>query len=154
MPGILSTADRIALRDLVDAYAAAADGGDAALLVSLFTADATMAVRQRGTDVPLRLLEGTEQIGTLLEGLEPFEETQHLMVNQHVQAGAEGGATGQVDGIAHHLLDRGTGTEDLVMHLRYEDEYVRDGDRWRFAGRDLRIRWAAWTALEQEPLAV
>ncbi|MCW3003721.1 MAG: hypothetical protein JWQ20_3019 [Conexibacter sp.] len=146
--------DRAALRDLVDRYALAADTGDRAALVALFTAQATVVAFQRGTDERLRHLHGHEEIATLLDGLTPFEQTQHLMVGHHVSMTGQDSATGRVDGMAHHLIDRGNGTEDLVMHLRYDDVYVRADGGWRFERRSLTIRWASWLPVEQEPLAV
>jgi hypothetical protein len=150
----MELADRVALRSLVDAYADAADRLDAAGMARLFTPEATMVVLQRGTDVPLRELRGSQELETLVDGLRPFEQTQHLMVGHLAELSDPDTATGSVEGVAHHLVDRGSGTEDLVMHLRYEDSYVRTAEGWRFASRSLRIRWASWLPVEQEPLAV
>ena len=48
-------------------------------------------------------------------------------------------ATGTTYCIAHHL----TGADDFVMHIRYEDAYVRTADGWRIAARNLRLLWTA-----------
>jgi uncharacterized protein (TIGR02246 family) len=144
----------VELRALVDAYAAAADDGDGDALAALFTPDGTFVAHQRGTDKVLRDLAGAEQLRTLVGGLAPFEQTQHLMATHHVTACDGERAQGVVEAEAHHLVDRGNGTEDLVMHLRYEDEYALTDAGWRFARRAMRIRWATWLPVEAEPLQV
>jgi hypothetical protein len=147
-------ADRVELRALVDAYAQAADARDSSALLRLFAPDATFVAHQRWSPDPLRDLRGRDQLGSLLDGLAVFEETQHLMINHHIASLGREDARGSVDAVAHHLLDRGNGTEDLVMHLRYADLYTRVSGSWCFAERAMRIRWAAWRALEQTALAV
>ncbi|HMC69221.1 MAG TPA: nuclear transport factor 2 family protein, partial [Mycobacteriales bacterium] len=48
-------------------------------------------------------------------------------------------ATGETYCIAHHVK----GTDDFVMHIRYEDQYVRTPDGWRMKQRDLRLLWTS-----------
>lgn len=143
-----------ALQALVAAYAAAADARDGQALAALFADDATFVAHQRGTDVALRELRGHAELAKLVDGLAPFEQTQHLMAGVHVTAVGDGSASAVVEGEAHHLLDRGDGVEDLVMRLRYEDAFVVQEGTWRFARRAMRVRWASWLPVEAEPLAV
>lgn len=133
----MTVADRIAgiearfeLQDLVAAYFHAVDARKFGELVSLFEADAEF--RHPGGSV-----RGTEALESFYrEQLSRWPATYHYS-HAHVVDVAGDSATGLVDAHAEHAED---GT-CVVAGLRYEDRYARAGGRWRFASRQLHIRY-------------
>ena len=63
---------------------------------------------------------------------------RHFVGNHRVELDGDA-ATGDTYCIAHHL----TGKDDYVMHIRYEDTYVRTSAGWRIQTRDLHLLWTA-----------
>ena len=114
------------LRALVDGYAVAADERDAAAFRALFADDAWL-------DVNGHRYEGADAIAGIPAKLARYERTLHLVSTHLVRDDGAGRPTGVAYCEAHHLADGG----DRVLHLRYDDAYVRTGAGWRFASRTL-----------------
>lgn len=119
------------LSQLVQTYAARID--DRQPVGALFTADAVLVVPDP-PDVLDPVVEhvGREAIVAATSGLPP---TFHEIVGQ-VYARVDGGATGRVACVAHHVVDDRT---DLVWHVRYADTYRAEEGQWLFARRELSI---------------
>jgi ketosteroid isomerase-like protein len=137
-----STSDQLALRDLVDAYAAAADARDADAFTALFLPDATLSAH-RGDEDP-GVYAGTARLAEIPQRLGRYRLTFHVVTNHHFEIDgdtATGGALCQ----AHHLTDDDDADRatDLVLNIRYHDRYARTPDGWRFATRDVRIIWTS-----------
>lgn len=129
------TADRAALRHLVDSYAVGCDRRDIDILRSCFAAGAVFTVHR--PDKPSTMV-APHDLDRIPTGLGRYDQTFHFVGNHRVElAGDE--ATGEAYCIAHHL----TGTDDFVMHIRYEDRYRRTAEGWRIAQRDLRLLWTS-----------
>lgn len=133
MDGLGDLADRVAIRALVDGYAAAADRRDAAAFGALFTPDATLVGSQ------LRY-EGADQIATIPAKLDRYERTFHLVAN-HVVDLAGDTASGETYCAAHHLHTVDGVQVDRVLHIRYLDDFVRTDDGWRISCRRLEVDW-------------
>ena len=135
-----TTADRVALRDLVQAYAEGCDTRDATLLRSCFTEGATLTVHWVDRDATsMTFPAGADQIP---EGLARYDLTFHFIGIHRVQIDDDQ-ASGHTYCLAHHVTD----TNDHVMAIRYEDTYRREADGWKIAERHLRHLWTERTTV-------
>jgi SnoaL-like domain len=138
----LPTDDRLALRELVEAYGMAVDALDAEWFGSLWTPDAVLAVHDATGET--RRWEGDEIAG-MVAGVGRYLRTLHFVGNH--QTAVEGSVvTGRTYCFAHHLLADPAGSDDRardrVLAIRYDDRYARGTDSaWRFARRDVRMLW-------------
>ncbi|OHV49008.1 hypothetical protein BCD48_13915 [Pseudofrankia sp. BMG5.36] len=136
-------ADRLALRDLVDSYAAAADARDEQLFVSLFADDAVLQVRYANLEDPATTVTGAAAMASIPRALGArFPETFHLVGNHRCQVDGDS-AVGETYCDAHHLHTGADGEPaDLRMVIRYADAYGRGADgAWRFARRTVNVLW-------------
>jgi hypothetical protein len=146
-------ADRLALRELVDAYALAVDRRDEAWFRSLWLPDARLTTQQ-GDGVPQTDLHGVDAIAQVTTLIGRFVLTLHLVANHVCQVDDDGDhATGEAYCIGHHLTPTGDGRhDDLVMAIRYVDRYQRDGTgAWRFASREVRKQWTRHETVDGHP---
>src|ERR1700751_6173912 len=98
-------ADRLAIRELFDAYANCADRCDAEGQKALFTTDTRFAVYMSGPDTePTYALEALEALPPVFEALNQYEATAHFNGQSTVVLDGEG-ATGESYTIAHHLFN-------------------------------------------------
>lgn len=135
-----SVEDRVALRDLVEAYARCADRIDAAGLAGLFVAEGVLRIVPRGADAPARERIGREAIAAAITGLDRYEATFHFVGNHYVDVDGDI-ASGEVYCIAHHVAGPPGEQTDHAMFIRYEDSYRREPDGWRIVERVLRVEW-------------
>lgn len=137
----LAIADRLALADLVHLYAAAVDDrrfGDVAELFSE-TAELRLPDPPRSLE-PVRSHRGRAAIRGAMTALAGVERTEHAIVGEVYAVGPEPGyALGRITCIAHHWTRGEGGVQDVVWHLRYDDEYLRTKTGWRIHGRALTI---------------
>ncbi|MFC0027928.1 nuclear transport factor 2 family protein [Micromonospora chaiyaphumensis] len=135
-------ADRLAIRDLVDAYAHLADRRDAQGQAALFTDDARVAVYDGEPDTtePVQVLNGRDELAEAFGSLRNYDRTTHFNGQCTVTVDGDG-ATGETYCLAHHLwVEEGQRTL-MVMSIRYQDTFVRQGGRWFFAERRLITDW-------------
>ncbi|WP_207949871.1 nuclear transport factor 2 family protein [Nocardioides ochotonae] len=137
-----SAALRPALSDLVHRYAALGDQRRPGALAALFTPTGELVIPTPPDRLDAhRVLAGPRKIGEHLAVLEELSLTVHQIVGEvydvptSAAPGPPSTATGRVACIANHL----TGERNLVWHLHYDDRYVREGERWLFARRELHI---------------
>jgi ketosteroid isomerase-like protein len=148
-------ADHCELKDLVDAYATAIDERDRALLVGIFTADAHLFVQEHGREEVLVAYDGSDQIAQLMDLLDGYGPTMHLMSNHRIQVDGDR-ATGVVYCLAHHLTEQDDGsTRNLVMAIRYFDRYARagDGGQWKIAERKIVRYWDELRPIVEESVS-
>jgi SnoaL-like domain len=135
-------ADRLAIRELFDAYAHSADRRDAEGQKALFTTDTRFAVYMSGpgTD-PTYVLEGREALTPVFEALNQYQATTHFNGQSTVVLNGER-ATGESYTIAHHLFTADGERKIMIASLRYLDTFVKTGDAWLFAERNLILDWS------------
>jgi SnoaL-like domain len=136
------TADRLAIRELFDAYAHCADRRDAEGQKALFTADARFAVYMDGEGSEATyVLEGREALTPVFAELTRYEVTTHFNGQSAVALDGDR-ATGESGTIAHHVFTEDGVRKIMVASLRYLDVFARVGGRWYFAERDLILDWS------------
>src|SRR6478752_5527729 len=97
-------ADRLALRELFDAYAHCADRRDAEGQMALFTEDTRFAVYMEGEgSEPTYVLQGREALTAVFADLNRYEATTHFNGQSTVALDGDS-ATGESYTIAHHLF--------------------------------------------------
>jgi hypothetical protein len=134
------TADRVALRYLVEAYAHGCDTRDADVLRACFAAGATLTVHWIGREAStMHMPDDAERIP---EGLARYDRTLHFVGNHRAAVDGDH-ASGIAYCFAHHI----SGTADHVMAIRYEDTYRRGADGWRIVERHLRLDWTQDTTV-------
>lgn len=145
----LSASDRSALRDLVHRYAAGVDDRQFASAAALFAPDAELLLPEP-PDVlePVRRHSGHQEIRAAIAAVAAVVRTEHAIVGEVYDAGPRPhSAWGRIACVAHHWTQRAEGMSDVVWHLRYDDEYQRIEDGWRFRRRALTVN-----AVETHPV--
>jgi SnoaL-like domain len=144
----LSTADRLALADLVHLYAAAVDDRRFDDVIELFTQTAELRLPDPPRSLePVRSFRGRDGVRTAMAAL-VAERTEHAIVGEvYADVPEPDYALGRITAIAHHWTRSGDQVTDLVWHLRYDDEYLRTKSGWRIHGRALTIN-----AIEMRPV--
>lgn len=134
-------ADRLAIRELVDAYAHCADRRDAEGQKALFTDDTRFVVYIDGQgSEPTQVLDGREALTPVFEDLNRYQATMHFN-GQSTIALDRDRATGETYCIAHHLLMQDGERKLMVAWLRYGDTFVKVDGSWLFAERNLYVDW-------------
>jgi hypothetical protein len=134
-------ADRLAIRELIDAYAHCADRRDADGQKALFTEDTHFVVYMDGEgSEPTQVLDGREALTPVFANLNRYQATMHF--NGQSTITLEGDrATGESYCIAHHLTATGEERTLMVAYLRYHDTFAKANGTWLFAQRDLNVDW-------------
>lgn len=130
------------LRNLQLAYAFAIDRRDPVSLCAVFRDDAVLRVFAPDAEEPLVAAEGHDQLVLMIDAMrERYAKTMHVMTNS--TSSVEGGAvTGEVYGVAHHLILDNGGPRTFVAYLRYEDLFWQtSGGDWRIAQRHVHFLW-------------
>ncbi|MGI5149912.1 nuclear transport factor 2 family protein [Plantactinospora sp. CA-294935] len=135
-------ADRLAIRELVDAYAHLADRRDPQGQAALFTDDARVAVYDGEPDTtePAQVLTGRNELATAFASLRNYDRTTHFNGQSTVTVDGDD-ATGETYCLAHHLWTEQGQRTLMVMSIRYHDTFVRQSGRWFFAERRLITDW-------------
>src|SRR6476620_418800 len=135
-------ADRLALRELFDAYAHCADRRDAEGQKALFTEDTRFAVYMEGQGTePTYVLHGREALTPVFADLNRYEATTHFNGQSTVSIDSER-ATGESYTIAHHVFTEDGVRKIMVAALRYLDAFAKIDGRWYFAERKLILDWS------------
>src|SRR6476659_6664469 len=117
-------ADRLALRELFDAYAHCADRRDAGGQKALFTDDTVFAVYMDGEGTePTYVLDGREALSPVFDDLNRYEVTTHFNGQSTVTLDGDR-ATGESYTIAHHLYTEDGERRIMVASLRYLDNFT------------------------------
>jgi hypothetical protein len=102
-------ADRLAIRELVEAYAHCADRRDAKGQMALFTADTHFVVYMNAEDkTPSQELHSRDALAPVFADLNKYEATTHFVGQSTIFALTGERASGEVYCLAHHVtLDDG-----------------------------------------------
>jgi ketosteroid isomerase-like protein len=134
-------ADRLAIRELFDAYAHCADRRDAEGQKALFTEDTHFMVYMEGEgSEPTQVLNGREALTPVFDDLNRYEVTTHFNGQSTVALNGDR-ATGESYCLAHHLYTEDGERKLMVASLRYLDTFVKSDRAWLFAERKLYVDW-------------
>lgn len=135
-------ADRLAIRELVEAYAHCADRRDAAGQMALFTADTHFVVYMNVKDPsPSQELHSREALAPVFAALNQYDATTHFVGQSTIFALTADRATGEAYCLAHHVTLDGGKRRLMLASLRYHDTFVKRDGSWLFAERLLYVDW-------------
>jgi hypothetical protein len=141
-------ADRLAIRELVEAYAHCADRRDARGQMSLFTTDTHFVVYMNAKDpTPTQELHSREALAPVFADLNKYDATTHFVGQSTIYRLTDNRAIGETYCMAHHVtVDKGT-RRLMVASLRYHDTLAKLDGSWLFAERLLYVDWLEERAL-------
>jgi hypothetical protein len=135
-------ADRLAVRELVEAYAYCADRRDAAGQMALFTPDTHFVVYMDAKNpTPSQELHSREALAPVFADLNKYQATMHFVGQSTILSLADNRATGQAYCLAHHLTVDGDKRRLMIAALRYLDTFAKVDGAWLFAERRLYVDW-------------
>jgi hypothetical protein len=135
-------ADRLAIRELVEAYAHCADRRDAKGQMSLFTADTHFVVYMNAKDPkPSQELNSRDALAPVFADLNKYAATMHFVGQSTILTLTGDRATGEAYTLAHHLTIEGEERRLMIAALRYLDTFVKIDGVWFFAERLLYVDW-------------
>jgi len=141
-------ADRLAIRELVEAYAHCADRRDAKGQMSLFTPDTHFVVYMDAKDPkPSQELRTREALAPVFAELNKYEATTHFVGQSTIFTLTSDRGTGEAYCLAHHVTLDGGKRRLMVASLRYLDTFVKGDGAWLFSERLLYVDWVDERAL-------
>jgi len=141
-------ADRLAIRELVEAYAHCADRRDAKGQMALFTADTHFVVYMNAKDPkPSQELHSREALAPVFADLNQYDATTHFVGQSTIFTLTADRATGEAYCLAHHVKVDGGKRRIMIASLRYLDRFVKSDGAWLFAERLLYVDWIDERAL-------
>jgi hypothetical protein len=136
------TADRLAIRELVEEYAYCADRRDAKGQMALFTPDTHFVVYMNAKDpTPSQDLHSRGALAPVFDDLNKYAATMHFVGQSTILTLTGDKATGEAYTLAHHLTIDGEKRQLMIAALRYYDSFVKVGGAWLFAERLLYVDW-------------
>jgi SnoaL-like domain len=142
-------ADRLAIRELVEAYAHCADRRDAKGQMSLFTPDTHFVVYMNAKDPkPSQELHSRESLAPVLADLNQYASTMHFLGQTTILTLSNDRGTGETYCMPHHLTVDGNKRRLMIAALRYYDTFVKIDGSWLFSERLLYVDW-----IEERPLS-
>jgi hypothetical protein len=141
-------ADRLAIRELVEAYAHCADRRNAKGQMSLFTPDTHFVVFMNAKDpTPSQELHSREALAPVFADLNKYAATTHFVGQSTIFTLTADRATGEAYCLAHHVTVEGGKRRLMVASLRYLDTFVKLDGTWLFSERLLYVDWLEERAL-------
>src|SRR3984885_8168934 len=138
----VEAADRVAIRELVEAYAHCADRRDAKGQMALFIPDTHFVVHMNAKDpVPSQELHSREALAPVFAALNQYAATMHFVGQSTILTLTGDRATGEAYCIAHHLTVDGEKGRMMVAYLRYVDTFAKSDGAWLFSERLLYVDW-------------
>ncbi len=135
-------ADRLAIRELVEAYAHCADRRDAKGQMALFTPDTHFVVYMNAKDpTPSQELHSREALAPVFDDLNKYAATMHFVGQSTILTLTSDRATGEAYTLAHHLTIDGAKRKLMIAALRYTDSFVKTNGEWLFSERLLYVDW-------------
>ena len=143
-----AAADRLAIRELFDAYAHCADTRDAEGQKALSTTDSHFAVYMDGPGTEASyVLEGREALSPVFDDLNRYEATMHFNGQSTVVLDGNQ-ATGDSYTIAHHVYTEDGARMMMVAWLRYLDIFTTLDQSWYIAARQIILKWSETRPLD------
>jgi hypothetical protein len=142
-------ADRLAIRELVEAYAHCADRRDAKGQMALFTADTHFVVHMNAKDSkPSQELHSREALASVFADLNQYAATMHFLGQTTILTLTRDRGTAETYCMPHHVTIDGGNRRLMIAALRYRDTFVKVVGAWLFAERLLYVDW-----IEERPLS-
>jgi SnoaL-like domain len=142
-------ADRLTIRELIEAYAHCADRRDAAGQMALFTADTHFVVYMNAKDpTPSQEVYSREALAPVFAWLNRYDATTHFVGQSTILTLSDDRATGEAYCLAHHVTVDGDKRRLMVASLRYLDTFAKIDGVWLFSERLLYVDW-----VDERPLA-
>jgi len=133
-------ADRLAIRELVEAYAHCADRRDANGQMALFTKNAHFLVYMNAKDPkPSQELHSREALAPVFADLNKYDATMHFLGQTTVLTLTGDRGTGETYCMPHHLTIDGEKRRLMIAALRYYDTFEKVDGAWLFAERLLYV---------------
>ena len=134
-------ADRLAIRELVDAYAYCADRRDATGQMSLFTEDTDFLVYMDvSNSTPAQHIQGRAALAPVFDELNAYEATMHFNGQSTTELDGDH-ASGVAYCLAHHVKVDGSERSLMIAAIRYLDTFVKHDGIWYFSQRKLMVDW-------------
>lgn len=144
----IEAADRLAIRELIEAYAHCADRRDAKGQMALFTEDTHFVVYMNAKDPkPSQELNSREALAPVFADLNKYAATMHFLGQTTIVTLTSNRGTGETYCMPHHLTVDGDKRRIMVAALRYDDTFVKMDGSWLFAERLLYVDWLEERAL-------
>jgi ketosteroid isomerase-like protein len=141
--------DRLAIRELVEAYAHCADRRDAKGQMALFTPDTHFVVYMNAKDpTPSQELHSREALAPVFAALNQYAATTHFVGQSTIVTLSGDRATGEAYCLAHHVTVDGSKRRLMVGSLRYYDTFMKSDGGWLFSERLLYVDW-----VDERPLS-
>ena len=133
-------ADRLAIRELIEAYAHCADRRDAKGQMSLFTADTHFVVYMNAKDpTPSQEFHSREALAPVFAELNKYDVTTHFIGQSTILTLSDNRSTGETYCLVHHVSIDGEKWSLMIASLRYLDTFVNVDGTWLFAERLLYV---------------
>jgi hypothetical protein len=141
-------ADRLAIRELVEAYAHCADRRDAKGQMSLFTANTHFVVFMNAKDPkPTWELNARDALAPVFADLNKYDATTHFVGQSTLFSLTDDKAIGEAYCLAHHVSVADGKRSLMVASLRYLDTFTKQDGAWLFAERRLYVDWTEERAM-------
>ena len=135
-------ADRVAIRELIEAYAHCADRRDAKGQMALFTEGAHFVVFMNAKDpTPSQELYSRAALAPVFADLNRYYATTHFIGQSTVFTLTGDRATGEAYCLAYHVTVEGKKRRLMLASLRYLDTFAKIDGAWLFAERLLYVDW-------------
>ena len=145
----VEAANRLAIRELVEAYADCADRRDAEGQMALFTTDTHFVVYMNAKDpTPSMELRSREALAPVFADLNKYDATTHFVGQSTILTLTNERATGEAYCLAHHVSVDGSKRRLMIASLRYLDTFVKKDGAWLFSERLLYVDW-----VDEQPLS-
>ena len=142
-------ADRLAIRELVEAYAHCADRRDAKGQMALFTTDTHFVVYMNAKDpTPSMDLRLREALAPVFADLNKYDATTHFIGQSTILTLTNERATGEAYCLAHHVTIDGGKRRLMVASIRYLDTFAKIDGTWLFSECLLYVDW-----IDERPLS-
>jgi hypothetical protein len=141
-------ADRLAIRELIEAYAHCADRRDAKDQMALCTEDTHFVVYMNAKDpTPSQELHSRDALAPVFAELNKYDATTHFVGQSTIFTLTPDRATGEAYCLAHHVTVDGGKRRLMLASLRYLDTFVKIDNAWLFSERRLYVDWMEERAL-------
>jgi hypothetical protein len=141
-------ADRLAIRELIEAYAHCADRRDANGQMSLFTADTHFVVFMNAKDrKPTWELRSRDALAPIFADLNKYDATTHFVGQSTIFSLTDVKAIGEAYCLAHHVTVAEGKRSLMIASIRYLDTFVKQDGDWLFAERRLYVDWTEERAI-------